>query len=69
MSARESTLREDLICSGDMYSGEPMIADVLVSDMSALLSPVGSVFEIPKSRTLSVVPPSRRRDRKQVRRL
>ena len=48
ISVRASTLRADRICSGDMYSGEPMTAEVLVSDGFCSLMP--TTFEDPGNR-------------------
>ncbi len=60
MSVRMSTSRDELICSGDMYSGEPMIVWVLVMPNSGA-APGTVSFEIPKSSTLMHGLPSTRR--------
>ncbi len=55
MSVRASTSREERSCSGDMYTGEPMMAWVLVTARSA----VGpDILEMPKSSTLMEGVPS-----------
>ena len=51
MSVRMSTARADISCSGDMYSGEPMTAVVLVIPWSPLELGLVSL-EMPKSKTL-----------------
>ena len=53
---RASTSREERICSGDMYEGEPMIAVVFVSAKSS----APETFEIPKSSTFTDGEPSGR---------
>ncbi len=65
MSARVSTSLAERICSGAMYSGEPIRAAVLVSDSSSTELPV-SAFEMPKSSTFTRREPSARRARNKL---
>jgi hypothetical protein len=55
-SLRASTDREDLICSGDMYDGEPNASDVAVIAVAWATS-----FAMPKSRIFAQGSPDRRR--------
>ena len=56
MSVRGSTSRAERICSGDMYSGEPIIAKSWVSAKLVALSVVA--LETPKSRIFTTRDPS-----------
>jgi hypothetical protein len=58
MSARASTLRVDLSCSGDMYVGDPITARVLVMLSPWVASSVTETFAMPKSSTLTRSDPS-----------
>ncbi len=59
MSLRASTSAAERICSGDMYSAEPMPTSVAVMRVSS------SSFEMPKSSTLITASPLRFRARKR----
>ena len=52
MSVLASTSLGERICSGDMYSGEPIIAPVRVNDPARSRRSGRAIFEMPKSSTL-----------------
>ena len=59
MSVLASTRRDDRICSGAMYCGDPMTVCVSVSPKSGRAASIALVaFEMPKSRTLMHGEPS-----------
>src|SRR5258708_40375712 len=61
ISVRESTSRDDGMCSGDMQSGDPIIAAVFVRLIPGPERATPFNFELPKSRTLiELMSPGRR---------